>query len=226
MVTPLPAVRADRPRERLLALGAEALTSTELLAVLLGTGAPGQDVMAVAHRLLEADEWSLRRLAARSPSSWRTVPGVGTSKGARLSAAFALAERLAREARPALPRLRCPADVHRLLSPRLRDLRVEEFHILALDTQAGLLRDVLVTRGLLDSSLVHPREVFRAALAEAAAGIILYHNHPSGDPSPSPDDVATTRQLVEAGRILGVPVFDHVIIAGDHYTSFVEQGLL
>jgi len=113
-----------------------------------------------------------------------------------------------------------------LLGPRLRDLAVEEFHVLALDSQSRLVRDLLITRGLLSSALVHPREVFRAAIAEAAAGVIVVHNHPSGDPTPSPEDRAVTRQLVEAGRLLDLPVYDHVIVAGDRFVSFVAAGLL
>ncbi|HXI21525.1 MAG TPA: JAB domain-containing protein, partial [Gemmatimonadales bacterium] len=137
-----------------------------------------------------------------------------------------LSARLLAEQRPRLPRIREPADVASVLGPRLRDLAVEEFHVLALDSQSRLLRDVLVTRGLLNSALVHPREVFRAAIAEAAAGIIVAHNHPSGDPTPSPEDRTVTRQLVEAGRLLDLPVYDHVIVAGDRFLSFVSAGLL
>jgi len=127
---------------------------------------------------------------------------------------------------PPPERIRGPDDVHRLCGPRFRDLSVEEFHVLALGTQSQLLADLLITRGLLNSSLVHPREVFRAAIAEAAAGIIVVHNHPSGDPTPSADDRAVTRQLVEAGRLLDLPVYDHVIVAGERYVSFSEAGLL
>jgi DNA repair protein RadC len=108
----------------------------------------------------------------------------------------------------------------------LRDLQVEEFHLLALDSQSQVLREVLITRGLLNSSLVHPREVFRAAIAEAAAGIIVVHNHPSGDPTPSAEDRAATKQLASAGQLLDVPLYDHVIIAGDRYVSFAAAGLL
>ena len=168
----------------------------------------------------------MRRLAARPPAELLRVPGVGTAKGARLVAAFELAARIAAEARPARPRIGEPADVARLMAPRLRDLEVEEFRLLALDTQSRVLRDVLVTRGLLNSSLVHPREVFRPAIAEAAAGIIVVHNHPSGDPTPSAEDQAVTRQLVAAGRLLDVPVYDHVVIAGDRFVSFATAGLL
>jgi DNA repair protein RadC len=103
---------------------------------------------------------------------------------------------------------------------------VEEFHLLTLDSQNRITRDLLITRGLLNSSLVHPREVFRAAIAEAAAAVIVVHNHPSGNPTPSPDDRAVTRQLVEAGRLLDIPVYDHVVVAGDRYFSFAEAGLL
>jgi DNA repair protein RadC len=112
------------------------------------------------------------------------------------------------------------------LAPRLRDLDVEQFHVLALDSQNQVIRDVLVTRGLLNSSLVHPREVFRAAIVEAAAGIVVVHNHPSGDPTPSIEDQSVTRQLVAAGRLLDLPVYDHIIIAGDRYVSLATLGLL
>src|SRR6266536_3431497 len=117
-------------------------------------------------------------------------------------------------------------DVQRFYASRLRDLAVEEFHVLALGSQSQVLGDLLITRGILNSSLVHPREVFRAAIAEAAAGIIVVHNHPSGDATPSADDRAVTRQLVDAGRLLDVPVYDHVIVGGDRYVSFAEAGLL
>lgn len=216
----------DRPRERLWALGPSALTPGELLAILLGTGSTTTRVTEVAARLLEAGGGSLRRLSARPPAELLRVPGVGTAKGARLLAAFELAARLAAEARPMRPRIGEPADVARLLGPRLRDLEVEEFRLLALDSQSRVLREVLVTRGLLNSSLVHPREVFRPAIAEAAAGIIVVHNHPSGDPTPSAEDQAVTRQLVAAGRLLDLPVYDHVVIAGDRFVSFATAGLL
>jgi len=128
--------------------------------------------------------------------------------------------------RTTLQRIREPEDVARRFANRLRDLQVEEFHLLALDSQSQVLREVLITRGLLNSSLVHPREVFRAAIVEAAAGIIVVHNHPSGDPTPSAEDRAVTRQLAEAGRLLDLPLYDHVIIAGDRYLSLATAGLL
>jgi DNA repair protein RadC len=217
---------ADRPRERLWALGAPALTAAELLAILIGTGQGGRDVLEVASQLLGVAGGSLRRLAQRPASELLQAPGIGPTKAARLLAAVELGARIAREARPAVVRIREPDDVAQLFRTRLRDLQVEEFHLIALDSQSQVLREVLVTRGLLNSSLVHPREVFRAAIAEAAAGIIVVHNHPSGDPTPSAEDKAVTRQLIAAGRLLDVPVYDHVIIAGDRFLSFANAGLL
>jgi DNA repair protein RadC len=216
----------DRPRERLWALGPSALTTAELLAILLGTGGGGQDVLELAWGLLEVSDGSLRRLAQRPNAELLRTPGIGPTKAARLVAAFELGTRAAREERPPVQRIREPEDVLHLFGSRLRDLQVEEFHLLALDSQSQVLREVLITRGLLNSSLVHPREVFRAAIAEAAAGIIVVHNHPSGDPTPSAEDRAATKQLVSAGRLLDVPLYDHVIIAGDRFVSFATAGLL
>lgn len=226
ILLPAPAPATDRPRERLWSLGAPALTQAELLAILLGTGDASGDALTVAQELLARAGGSLRDLAARPAAELTRTRGVGGAKAARLLAAFELATRLLQEQRPALPRVRAPEDVAALLSPRLRDLAVEEFHVLALDSQSRVRRDVLVTRGLLNSALVHPREVFRAAIAEAAAGIIVVHNHPSGDPTPSPEDRAVTRQLAEAGKLLDLPLYDHVILAGDRFLSFVSAGLL
>jgi len=216
----------DRPRERLWSLGPAALTTAELLAILLGTGGGGQDVLGLAAKLLELTDGSLRRLTQRPAAELLRSPGIGPTKAGRLLAAFELGARIAREERPTVPRIREPEDVIRLFGTRLRDLQVEEFHLLALDSQSQVLREVLITRGLLNSSLVHPREVFRPAIAEAAAGIIVVHNHPSGDPTPSAEDRAVTKQLSSAGQLLDVPLYDHVIIAGDRFVSFAAAGLL
>jgi DNA repair protein RadC len=223
-VTALP--DGDRPRERLWALGPGALTTAELIAILIGTGRGGRGVLEVAARLVEVSDGSLRRLARRPPAELLRADGIGPTKAGRLLAAFELGARLAREERPPVQRIREPDDVVRLFAGRLRDLQVEEFHLLALDSQSQVLREVLVTRGLLNSSLVHPREVFRAAIAEAAAGIIVVHNHPSGDPTPSAEDRAVTQQLAAAGRLLDLPLYDHVIIAGDRFVSLATLGLL
>jgi DNA repair protein RadC len=216
----------DRPRERLWSLGPAALTTAELLAIVIGTGGRGQDVLKLAARLLELSAGTHRRLAQRPIAELLRTPRIGPTKAGRLLAAFELGSRTSREERPPVQRIREPEDVIRLFGNRLRDLQVEEFHLIALDSQSQVLREVLITRGLLNSSLVHPREVFRAAIAEAAAGIIVVHNHPSGDPTPSAEDRAATKQLVSAGQLLDLPVYDHVIIAGDRFVSFAAVGLL
>src|SRR5580765_7925986 len=172
----------DRPRERFWALGAGALTGQELLAILLGTGTRGQDALALAGEILARGDGSLRRIATRPSAELAQIPGVGRTKAARVMAAIELGRRVGTETEPLPARIRGPADVQRYYVRTLRDLTVEEFHVLALGSQSQILADLLITRGILNSSLVHPREVFRAAIAEAAAGIIVVHNHPSGDP--------------------------------------------
>jgi DNA repair protein RadC len=215
---------ADRPRERLFRLGPGALTQAELLAILIGTGGPGASALDLAAGLLS--DGALSALARRPPADIARARGVGAAKAARVAAALELGRRLQEDGRTGRHRIRSPADVFRWFAPRLSDLSAEEFHVLALDSQSAVLRDLMITRGILNSSLVHPREVFRCAIAEAAAGIIVVHNHPSGDPTPSADDRAVTRQLVEAGRIIDLPVYDHVIVGHGRYVSFSESGLL
>ena len=216
----------ERPRERLYSLGPSALTVVELLAILIGTGTTREDALSVASGLLAEAGGSLRDLARRPSGALASVEGVGRVKTARIMAALELARRVSGEEREELREVRSPRDVHRWCGQTLRDLAVEEFHLLTLDTQNRITRELLVTRGILNSSLVHPREVFRPAIAESAAGIIVVHNHPSGNPTPSSDDREVTQQLVDAGRLLDIPVFDHVIIGGDRYFSFAEAGLL
>lgn len=217
---------AERPRERLRSLGAQALSSTELIALLLGSGGRSGSALDCARRVLAGSDGSLGRLASAPVGALMRVPGVGEARAVVVHAALELGRRMAFEVRGAGAALRSPRDVVSAFAPRLQDLPVEEFHVAILDTQHRLERDVLVTRGLLDASLVHPREVFREAIAERAASVVLVHNHPSGDPTPSADDRAITQQLVSAGRLLDIPVHDHVIIGRGCYVSFVEAGLL
>ena len=216
----------ERPRERLRTLGPHALSAAELLAVVVGSGTGGGSALDVAWRVLDHAGGSLRRVASEPVASLTAVRGVGEARALAVHAALELGRRLALEARDDGIPIRSPHDVWQLFAPRLQDLPVEEFHVAILDAQHRLERDVLVTRGILNSSLVHPREVFREAIAERAAAIVLVHNHPSGDPTPSSDDRAVTEQLVAAGRLLDIPVHDHVIVGRGRYTSFAEAGLL
>lgn len=218
--------QGERPRERLRALGPQALSAAELLAVILGSGTGTASALGVAQRILADVEGSLRRLAARPVATLTAVAGVGPARAVAVHAALELGRRLAAEPGTEGAPIRAPHDVWMAYRARLQDLPVEEFHVAILDAQHRLERDVLVTRGLLNASLVHPREVFREAIAERAAAVVLVHNHPSGDPTPSADDRAVTEQLVAAGRLLDIPVHDHVIVGRGRYVSFAEAGLL
>jgi DNA repair protein RadC len=218
--------RTERPRERLQDLGAHALSSAELLAILLGSGSGSRSALAVGQEILAGSAGSLRRIAAQPVASLTVLPGVGTARAVAVHAALELGRRMAAESREEGAPVRSPRDVHALFAPRLEDLPVEEFHVAVLDSQHRLERDITVTRGILNSSLVHPREVFREAIAERAAAVILVHNHPSGDPTPSADDRMVTEQLVAAGRLLDIPVHDHVVIGRGRYVSFAEAGFL
>ena len=218
--------RTERPRERLKAHGAHALSSAELLAIVLGTGAAGRSALGLAHEVLAWADGSLRRIAGQPVAALTKLSGIGAARAVAVHAALELGRRAACEERDDGAPMRSPRDVFAVFAPRLEDLPVEEFHVAVLDSQHRLERDVTITRGILNSSLVHPREVFREAIAERAAAVILVHNHPSGDPTPSPDDRVVTEQLAAAGRLLDIPVHDHVIIGRGRYMSFAEAGLL
>ncbi len=217
---------SERPRERLRSLGAQALSTTELIATILGSGGTRGSAIQCAQLVLAHAGGSLGRLATMPLAALTRVQGVGQARATAVHAALELGRRLSLEARDAGVPLRGPQEVAAIYAPRLQDLPVEEFHVAVLDAQHRLERDVLVSRGLLNSSLVHPREVFREAIAERAAAVILVHNHPSGDPTPSAEDRVVTAQLVAAGRLLDIPVHDHIIVGRGRYMSFAEAGLL
>lgn len=212
----------DRPRERLEALGAEFLSDAELVALLLRTGGGGLDALAAAARLLDASG-GLAGAARAAADDLVAVPGIGPAKRASLGAAFELGRRLAAQRLAAGAPVRSPADVHAHFHPRLRHAAQERFFAVLLDGRHRVIRHALVSQGTLTASLVHPREVFRPALREPAAAVVLVHNHPSGDPTPSQEDREITARLVRAGQLLGVPVLDHVVVAERGYTSLRES---
>jgi DNA repair protein RadC len=214
----------DRPRERLEAVGPEALSDAELLALLLRTGARGADALSTAALLL-GRHGGLLGLARASQRELSAQAGVGPAKQATLRAAFELGRRLAARRRAPGEALRGPADVFRHFHPTLRDAPHERFLVVLLDGRHRVLRHELVSQGTLTASLVHPREVFRPALRESAAALVLVHNHPSGDPAPSAEDREVTARLVRAGELLGIPVVDHVVVAERGYASLREGGL-
>lgn len=218
--------RSDRPRERLIDLGVGALSTAELLAILLGSGGSGRSAVQIGQSVLAEAGGALRWIARQPVAALTAVAGVGPARAVMIHASLELGRRMAAEGWEEGVPVRSPRDVVAFYAARMEDLSVEEFHVAVLDAQHRIERDITVTRGILNASLVHPREVFRQAIAERAAAVILVHNHPSGDPSPSTDDRAVTEQLVAAGRLLDIPVHDHVIIGRGRYTSFAESGLL
>jgi DNA repair protein RadC len=201
----------ERPRERLLQAGAEALRNAELIAILLRTGLKGASAVAVADELLVTFR-TLGELARASVDDLRRVKGVGRDKAIALKAAFTLAQRMAAELHGEAPLLDTPERVADLLREDNRTLEVETFQVLLLNTRRRLIRCERLTQGLLDTLLVHAREVFRAAILANAAAVVLVHNHPSGDPTPSEADIKVTRDLIRAGQLLKIEVLDHVIL--------------
>jgi DNA repair protein RadC len=215
----------ERPRERLLLDGPQHLTETELLGILLGKGTRKKTAVDLARELLDRYE-SLQKLFSRSPSELTMVKGIGPAKAAILSAAFELVRRIQSRKDADRPLFKRSSDVAGHYLPLMRDLRKEVFKVLLLNRANRFIKEVFISEGTLDASVVHPRDVFREALLEPAAGIILIHNHPSGNPSPSDEDLRITKQLVEAGRLLGIKIYDHIILAGESYRSLADEGLL
>ena len=212
------------PREWLREHGPEGLDDAELLALLLRTGARGRSALELARELLGGA--GLHGLARALPAELERQAGVGPAKAATLLAALAIGRRLAQRRLHTGDAFRGPEDVFRHFHARLRDAPHEQFHLLLLDGRHRLLREVMASRGTLTASLVHPREVFRPALREGAAALVVAHNHPSGDPAPSSEDREVTRRLVQAGALLGVPLLDHVVVAERGWVSLREQGEL
>jgi len=216
---------SDRPRERLLRLGPTALSTKELLALLINSGTTQRSAEEIATDLLSRYS-SLTDMAGRDVSELRQHLGMGTAKAATLTAAFELAHRIQSEPFVGQNSITSPAAIAKIFAPRMRHLRHETFIVVLLNTANQILRDVVVGEGSLNAVVIHPREVFRLAIAECAAGVILVHNHPSGNTEPSNADVNVTKQLVEAGRIVDIRVLDHVVIGGDSFMSFSERNML
>ena len=220
---------SERPRERLVARGPDALTHAELIAILLRTGLKGVNVVQVGQNLLQKFG-SLNALALASVDEIIKIPGIGRDKAATLVAAFALARRMEQERREESPVLDNPPTVVNFMRESNRLKNVESFQALLLNTRKKLIRVEEISEGILDTILVHPREVFRAAIAANAAAIVLIHNHPSGDPTPSDADIRVTRDLIRAGQLLKIEVVDHIIIGHataertKDYSSLRELG--
>lgn len=215
----------DRPREKLARHGARALGDNELLALVLTSGSGGRDVLTLAGDLLAA-AGGVQGLPGLSPADLARQRGIGPARAAQVLAALELGRRTLMIRSSERVRLSTPQQLASWLIPQFGAARVEQFGIVMLDTRHRLIRAAVLSVGSLDATVVHPREVFREAAGASASAIVLFHNHPSGDPTPSPDDLALTQRLVRAGEVMGIRVADHLVLAHQHYYSFLEAGRL
>lgn len=216
---------SERPRERLVHVGASAVSTTELLAIQLRTGSSERSALGLAELLLSQFQ-GLRGLANASVEELEQVKGIGKVKAVEILAAVELGKRLAALTPEEKPCIRSPQDVANLLMPELRDLKKEHLKSLLLDSKNRVMKIMTVSIGILDSSLVHPREVFKDAIMASSAAIIIAHNHPSGDPTPSPEDKRITQRLYEAGQLLGIDLLDHIVIGDQRWISLKQIGAL
>lgn len=214
--------KEERPRERLINCGAASLSDSELLAIILRTGSKQENVINLAQRILS--QYNLKQLSQINTAQLMKIHGIKESKAAQIAACFEIARRLEVFSEDAKPKIASPEDVYKRIYPKLREQKKEMFIELCLDTKNQIIKEDTISIGSLNANIVHPREVFKVALAESAAHIIVAHNHPSGDPTPSREDIEITKKLIEAGKIIGIDVLDHVIIGDKRHFSMKEAG--
>ena len=215
----------DRPREKLLRLGAASLGDNELVAIVVGSGVRRKNALMLANTILEV-AGGLHGFPRLGGDELQRVSGIGSARAAQILAAVELGRRTLLRGPAVRPQFTCPHDIASHLLPQYGAKPVEQFGIVLLDTKHRLLRTSIISVGTLDSSPAHPREIFREAAAASAAAIVLFHNHPSGDPSPSKDDVLLTHRLVDAGELMGIEILDHIVLSDTRYFSFKEAGKL
>jgi len=217
---------SERPRERLSKLGSEALSSQEILALILGRGIRGESVMVTAQKLL-SKFGNLKNLASASVEELTQIKGIGPAKAAQIKATFELSKRLENSSSETIRlTVKSPEDVIVTARALVKGKKKEHFLVLCLDTRNHLIKTSTVSIGSLDCSIVHPREVFKEAISSCAASVIFIHNHPSGDPTPSEDDIKMTKRLIEAGEIIGIEVLDHIIICDSEHLSMKAKNLV
>jgi DNA repair protein RadC len=214
--------KEERPRERLKKNGASALSDSELLAIILRTGSRQENVINLCQRILS--KYNLKQLSQTNLSELMEINGIKEGKAAQIAACFEIARRLETFNDEEKPKINSPEDVYRRIYPGMREQKKEMFIELCLDTKNQIIKEETISIGSLNANIVHPREVFKTALASSAAHIIVAHNHPSGDPSPSREDIEITKKLAETGKIIGIDILDHVIIGDGRHFSMKEAG--
>lgn len=216
----------ERPREKLYRYGVKSLSNSELIAVIIRTGNKGDTAIQLAERIISLDDRGIGFLSDATIEELTDVKGIGNCKAAQLLAAIELGKRISAHKREDNIRISSPNDITDLLMEEMRYLKREYFKIAILDTKNQIITIENISIGNLNSSIVHPREVFNRAIKRSANSIILVHNHPSGDPTPSSEDINITNRLIEAGNILGIKVLDHIIIGDNKYISFKERNII
>ena len=215
----------ERPRERLLKYGAHNLSDAQLLAIMLRTGGGGKSAIDLAVEMLHAFG-DLKRIENASPGELASFKGMGSAKIAQIKAAFELSRRLLEQPNEKGPQFLSGNDVYLHYCKRFRNMNKEIFYCALLNAKNRIFRDSRISEGTLTNALIHPREAFREAIKESAASVIFIHNHPSGDPSPSREDILITERLVDAGEVVGIKVLDHVIIGDGRFASMMERGYI
>ena len=216
--------KEERPRERLVKFGEQALSAQELLQLILGRGIAGESVAVTAQKLLSRFG-NLEKLSEASMEELSSIKGIGLAKAAQIKAVFEIGRRLSTQTAPYKSKeLTDPEKVFKFMRSKIKDYHKEHFYMIALSTRNWTVNEVSIRT--LDSSLVHPREVFSEAIKSNAASVIFVHNHPSGDPEPSEDDLVITKRLVESGKILGIKVVDHIIVVKNNFLSFKDRNLI
>ena len=215
---------AERPRERLVKFGVEALSTQEILAIILGRGIKGESVLITSRNLL-TQFGTLKKLAQASVAALTQTKGIGVAKATQIIAAFELGKRIEASEKPSQEKIKSPEDVIRAVAKKVKGKKKEHFLVLSLDTRNHVIDSQIISIGSLDASIVHPREVFKEAISACAASVIFVHNHPSGDPEPSEEDIKLTKRLIDVGEILGIEVLDHIIICDSNYLSMKAKKL-
>ena len=212
----------ERPRERLIKSGPKALSDSELLAIILRTGTNGQNAVDLSKELFNV--YDIKSLARIRVNRLKQTFGIGQAKACQIIAAFELGKRLSSFSDGRKLKIQTAKDVAKLIMPEMAHLKKEQLRGVYIDSRNKIIKQETIFTGSLNASIIHPREIFAIALAESAAGLILAHNHPSGDPMPSDEDIEATKQIIEAGKILGIEVLDHIIIGNKRYVSLREKG--
>ena len=217
----------ERPRERLIKFGGDKLSNAQLLGIIIGSGDPGAKKNAVdLSRDLLDNIGDFHKLDSASITEICAIKGIGSAKAAQIKAALEIGKRLASQVSGKKEKMKCSQDFVNLYAPFLRNLKKEIVKVVLLNPKLNVIKDLTISEGSLNSSIVHPREVMAPAIKDSAASLVLIHNHPSGDPTPSQADIEITHRLTKAGEIIGIKLLDHIVIAGNDFYSFADEGLI